>query len=95
MYSAVISTDILKKLRISLTGLKPSVRKDVNRAIEILEEYEAKLTDAFTYYQDELDTTLYSSLNTIARKCEQIFSDNEEFAEKDKALEAYFEIYDF
>lgn len=95
MYSAKIDTEILRKLRKRVTGQKPTVRKEINKAIEILESYESKLSQTFTYYQDEIDNSLTEVLYAITRKCDQIFADNKEFEHRDEALEAYFEVYDF
>lgn len=95
MYSSFIDISTIKKLRSSVTGIKPTLRKEANKAIELLEEYDGKLTEQYTYHQDELDNALVEILYQISRKCDQIFADNKIFEHREEALEAYFCIHDF
>lgn len=95
MFSATIDVKTLERLRLSVNGIKPTVRKEINKAIEHLEEYDKKLTPQLTYYQEELDKEFVELCFQISRKCEQILADNQEFDRRETALESYFVLYDF
>ncbi len=95
MYSAVLTEEDLRILRKALTGLKPLIRSDCNKAIERLNSYRELLAETTIYVNQALDIELITILKTILTKCDTIFIDNKKIAHKDEALEIYFKILNF
>ncbi len=95
MFSSRLSMITLYTLRKYLTGLKPVIRSDVNVAITLFEGYIEKLNSEGTYYSFSNDENIYIALKKIITKCDQIFSDEKEFKNRDQALDCYFEIKDY
>lgn len=95
MYSATCSSKNLRLLRRYTTGIKPSIRSDVNKALELIEAYNEKMPINQSFYDNALDNDLIAQMRRIATKCDQLFSDNKEFKHREEATEEYFTILDF
>ena len=97
MYSAIISTIDLRTLRKNTTGITPSIRKECNKAIEILEGYRDRVTDKALYVDDKADGELQNALLVLLNKCDELLEENKNNHnfDKDQILESYFKILDF
>lgn len=95
MYSSLISEEDLRVLRKALTGLKPSIKSDCNKAIEKLTSYKEYLVDKTIHVNNNLDTELVALLKSLLAKCDNVFTDNKNIKNKDEALDSYFKILDF
>ncbi len=95
MYSATISEEDIRILRKVLTGYKPSIRSDCNKAIEKINEYREKVVEETIYVQPALDSDLVSILKSLINKCDSLFKDNKKINHKDEALDIYFKLLNF
>lgn len=95
MYSAEISEADIRFLRAKLTGLKPSVRSDCNKALELINGYREQLKEKVLYCSTLQNTDLNALLKQIASKCEQIFEENKKIDHRDEIMEVYFKLLDF
>ena len=95
MYSAKITTEDLRNLRRSLTGLKPSIRSDANKSIEALEKYMDLLTENALICQNTMDLDFNTFLQTLSNKCDECFKENKKIKNKDDAIEIYYKILSF
>ena len=76
MYSAKITTEDLRSLRRSLTGLKPSIRGEANKSIEALEKYMDLLTENALICQNTMDLDFNVFLKNLSNKCDECFKEN-------------------
>ena len=95
MYSASISEADIRLIRSKLNGLKPSVRRDCNNAIEQLDKYRELLREKALYVNTMPNSDLNVSIRQIMTKCEQIFEENKNIKDKDEVMDAYFKLMDF
>ena len=97
MYSSSISSMDIRLLRKNSNGLKPSIRKECNRAIEIIESYRDKVVDKAIYVSENVDTELHNALFNLLNKCDELLNENKDnhSFDKDLILESYFKILDF
>ncbi len=95
MYSADISEIDIRTLRAKLNGLKPSIRNDCNKALELMNNYREMLRDKVLYCSQLSNTDLNACLKQIASKCDQIFEENKKINNKDEIMEIYFKVLDF
>lgn len=95
MYSAVLTEEDLRILRKSLTGYKPLIRSDCNKAIERMNQYREHLVEETIYVNSILDSELVTILKTIVNKCDTLFKDNKKIPHKDEALDVYFKVLNF
>lgn len=95
MYSAKITTEDLRSLRRSLTGLKPSIRGEANKSIEALEKYMDLLTENALICQNTMDLDFNVFLKNLSNKCDECFKENKKIKNKDEAIEVYYKILSF
>ncbi len=97
MYSSIISSNDIRALRRNTNGITPSIRKECNKAIELIEEYRDKVTDKAIYISELPDSSLHSALNSLLNKCDELLEENKnnKTIDKDKILDSYFKILDF
>lgn len=95
MYSASINESNLRTLRKLLNGYKPSVRSDINKAIEIISSYRDKLALKALYVSLEYDRELNNIIESIIRKVDQVLEENTKIKDKDLILENYYQLLDF
>ena len=95
MYSSSISTKSLSTLRGLLRNKEPKVTTYISKAIKQIESYEGLINHTMLYYSKEIDSELTNLIEVIVKKCDQIFSDNEDFTGREEAVEFYFELYDY
>lgn len=95
MYSASLSTIDLRTLRKNVSGIKPNVRDDLNKAIDMLESYEDKISIEIPYFQETIDLNIFNVLKRIENKVETILSDNRDLKNREEILGGYFLIHDF
>ncbi len=95
MYSSSISEEDIRVLRKVLTGYKPLIRSDCNKAIERINSYREYLVEETIYVNTMLDTELVTILKNIIHKCDEVFKDNKKIPHKDDALDIYFKLLDF
>lgn len=95
MYSASISEADIRLIRSKLNGLKPSVRRDCNKAIEELGKYRELLRDKALYVNTMPNSDLNVAIRQIMSRCEQIFEENKKIKDKDEVMDAYFKLMDF
>lgn len=95
MYSAMICEDDIRSLRAKLNGLKPSIRNDCNKALEIINNYREQLALKALYCDTLPNTDLNAILKQLSNKCEQIFEENQKIKKKDEVMEIYFKLLEF
>ena len=95
MYSANISTIDLRTVRARLTGLKPSVRNDCNKAIEIMEKYRERLADKALICDEIQDLDLAVVIKNIISKIEQILTENQKIDKIDDVYEIYHKLLSY
>ena len=97
MYSASIGEADIKRLRRILTGFKPSIRRDANKVLEILDTYREKIVENSIYCDTLFNIDLNSALRKLINSCDELFdkNKNEKINNKDEALDAYFKIIGF
>lgn len=95
MYSAILSETDIRILRARLTGLKPSIRSDCNKAIELLDTYRPKVKEEAVYCSLTQDLDLGAIIKQITLKCDQIFDENKKISNKDEVMEIYFKLLEF
>lgn len=95
MYSSEISDEDIRKLRRLLTGLKPSIRSNCNKAIERIAGYKEQLAEKALYMDPINDQDLVVLLKNVLNKCDEIFLENKKIPHKDEALDIYFKILDY
>ncbi|MBE6136826.1 MAG: ATP-dependent DNA helicase [Erysipelotrichaceae bacterium] len=95
MYSCQICEDDIRLLRSRLNGLKPSIRSDCNKALEIINKYREVLALKALYCDTSPNLDLNSILKQLSNKCEQIFEENKNIKNKDEIMEIYFKLLEF
>lgn len=95
MYSCMISEGDIRTIRSKLNGLKPSVRSECNKIIELINDYRKNLADKAIYVSSFPNTDLNVMIRTLTSKCEQCFEENKKIKDKDEVMEAYFKLLDF
>lgn len=95
MYSSSISEEDIRILRKTLTGFKPSIRSDCNKAIDKMNSYREFLVEEKLFVTLSLDMEFVAILKTIMHTCDALFYENKNIAHKDEALEIYFKLLDF
>ncbi len=95
MYSAKISIDDIRLLRMKLNGFKPSIRNECNKAIEIIDKYHEKLSENTIYINNSMDADLNVILRAIINKATEIFNENKKIKDKDIIYDAFFKVMDF
>ena len=97
MYSAAIGEKDIKALRRILTGFKPSIRRDANSVLEILNSYRDKIVENSIYCDTLFNIDLNSALRKLINSCDELFdkNKNEKINDKDEALDVYFKIIGF
>ncbi len=95
MFSALITEEDIRQLRSKLTGLKPSIRNECNKAIEIMESYHELLEEKTFLCSAMPNTDFNACLKQIANRCEQVLEENKNIKHKDEIMEVYFKILDF
>lgn len=95
MYSASISEEDFRILRKILTGYKPLIRNDCNKAIERINSYREYLVEETIFVSTEQDTELVTIIKNILHKCDELFKENKGIPHKDEALEVYFKLLDY
>lgn len=95
MYSAVISTEELRTLRRHTNGLKPSVRTECNKAIEIMETYREKMVEGAIFVDNTQDYNLVIAIKNIISRVEQILQENKKIQGRDSIFEVYHKLLAF
>ena len=95
MYSATLSTIDLRTIRARLTGLKPSVRNECNKAIEMMEKYRDRLVDKALLCDEIQDLDLAVSIKNIIAKVEEILSANQKIDKVDDVYEIYHKLLSY
>ena len=95
MYSAELSTIDLRTIRARLTGLKPSVRTECNKAIEIMEKYRDKVVEKALYCDEIQDLDLAVTIKNIISKVEQILTENQKIDKIDDIYEIYHKLLSY
>ena len=95
MYSAMIQEADIRNIRSILNGYKPTVRRECNKAIELMNSYRELLNEKVIHVDLFMNSELNTVLRQINQKCEAIFEENKKIKDKDKAMDAYFKILDF
>lgn len=95
MYSGIITDVDIRTLRARLNGIKPSIRTECNKALEIFDSYRENLALKALYCDTLPNTDLNTILRQINLKCDQILDENKKIKDKDEILEVYFKIMDF
>lgn len=95
MYSADISTIDLRTIRARLTGFKPSVRGDCNKAIEIMEKYRERLSEKAIVCDEIQDYDLAVVIKNIISKVEEILSGNQKIDKIDDIYEIYHKLLSY
>jgi DNA excision repair protein ERCC-2 len=95
MYSASISTIDLRTIRARLTGLKPSVRTDCNKAIEIMEKYRERLAENALICDEIQDLDLAVAVKNIISKVEEILTENQKIDKVDDVYEIYHKLLSY
>ena len=97
MYSSIISTIDIRVLRKNTTGITPSIRKECNKVIEIIEDYREKLAEKALFIDDKPDSELQNALLVLLNKCDELLEENKNnhTFDKDLILDSYFKILDF
>ena len=98
MYSAAITDEDLRKLRRLLTGYKPSIRNQINKALEQIDTYQEYLREKALYIKDLNDTDFVVYLKNILNRCDEIFEENKinkKIDNKDEVMEIYFKLMEY
>ena len=98
MYSAVISDEDLRRLRRLLTGYKPSIRNQINKALEQIDTYQEYLREKALYIKDLNDTDFVVYLMNILNRCDEIFEEskiNKKIDNKDEVMDIYFKLMEY
>lgn len=95
MYSASISTIDLRTIRARLTGLKPSVRTECNKAIEIMEKYRERLAENALICDEIQDLDLAVAVKNIISKVEEILTENQKIDKVDDVYEIYHKLLSY
>ena len=97
MYSSIITSSDIRALRRNANGITPSIRKECNKAIDIIENYRENLAEKAIYVSDMPDNKLHEALLTLLNKCDELLNENKDnhSFDKDKILDSYFKILDF
>ena len=97
MYSSTITKSILSKLKTAAKGRKPSVARQLNKAIAYLDQFAADhdIQKNPFYHQDDLDVDFVNLIEQIANKVEQILVENKKFATRSQVLDGYFACVQF
>ena len=97
MYSSIITASDIRVLRRNSNGITPSIRKECNKAIELIESYHEKLAEKALYVSDKPDDKLNECLLNLLNKCDELLNENKDnhSFDKDKILDSYFKILDF
>lgn len=95
MFSSEIEEEDIRTLRQTLTGLKPSIRKEANNVLEEISKYLDLLNEEQLYVDTKPDYELNSKLRELLIKCDSVLEDNKKFDNKDLVLDIYYKILDF
>ncbi|MBR6071254.1 MAG: ATP-dependent DNA helicase [Acholeplasmatales bacterium] len=97
MYSSSISSMDIRILRKNTNGITPSIRKECNKAIELIEGYRDKVVEKAIYVSDTADSELHNALYLLLNKCDELLEENKNnhSFDKDLVLDSYFKILDF
>ncbi len=97
MYSSIITSSDIRVLRRNANGITPSIRKECNKAIELIDSYRENLAEKALYVSDKPDNKLHEALLNLLNKCDEMLSENKDNHnfDKDKILDSYFKILDF
>ena len=95
MYSAILKENDIRSLRKLFTGLKPSIRKECNLLLEIIDEYRSKLAEKALYVDLMPNNDLNVAIKDLLIKIEECIDNNKKLNDKDKIMEQYFKLLDF
>ena len=94
MYSSSLVSKDVKKLVDILLQYDKTLFKKREIFFNLLHEYDELMSEDLFFYSHFLDNKLISTLNQIINSAFNILTDNQEFNDRDDALEAYFNIKD-
>lgn len=97
MYSSSIAKSTFLKLKKSANAVKPSIKSNITIIAGYIDDFVVKneVEKARFYYQDELDDTFVSLIESLTNKLEQILVENKKFAQRKDLLDGYYECVQF
>ena len=94
MYSAILDSELVNKLVNILGRYDKVLYKKRGVFLSLLHKYDEIMSENLFYYSKFLDEKLLNILNQIVNISFNILSDNQEFSNRDDALEAFFNAKD-
>ena len=94
MYSSILCSKDVKTLTDILVKYDKILFKKKEIFFQLLHEYDELMSEDLYFYSHFLDEKIFSTLNQIINISFNILTDNEEFSDRDEALEAYFNVKD-
>ncbi|XMB85539.1 ATP-dependent DNA helicase [Mycoplasmatota bacterium WC44] len=92
MYSAELNDSVVKKLKILLNSIKPSVSKEINNLLDSFDILGSGVS--FESYKD-MDHIFIEYFLKLYKKINEILIENQDFKSRNDVVNIYFELMDF
>ena len=96
MYSEELSIDILKQMKRSFKGLKPTINKNINNVINFIKEIFSDKENDYLIFED-VHKEIIDNLESLIDKCQKIFEETpaDKFKNRQNCMKEYLAIKSF
>jgi len=92
MYSATLTRDHFVLLDGLVKYLKPNPKKEIERILDLFDEYETELLEVDFVRKDAVNEFMIAALKRLLVKLDQIFADGQKIPNKSQLANVYFDI---
>ncbi len=95
MYSSTLTRDHFTNLEQIVKFLKPNPKKEIERILDLFDEYETELLEVDFIRKETVNEFLINALKRLLVKLDQIFMDGQKIISKSELYSIYFDIVQF